>query len=185
MGIRSVIFSISVWLLHIIAPQTVRVTNHFSFPGTILWASLVGRKNPWLRIHLQCQRPRVDSWVRKVPWRRDRQPIPMYSWASLAPQIVKNPSAMWETWVGNLGWEDPLEEGMASHSSILAWRISWFLAQKVIHIWTQKVSFFGDRSGGLAWKYKSQTRTKRNESNIAFSIKWIQQVSFDFYSPCC
>ena len=67
---------------------------------------------------------RVDSWVRKVPWRRDRQPIPMYSWASLAPQIVKNPSAMWETWVGNLGWEDPLEEGMASHSSILAWRIS-------------------------------------------------------------
>ena len=129
MGIRSVFFSISVWLLHIIAPWTVRVTNHFSFLGTILCASLVGRKNPWLRICLQCQRPQVDSWVRKAPWRRDRQPIPMYSWASLAAQIVKNPPSMWETWVGNLVWENPLEEGMASHSSILAWRISWFLAQ--------------------------------------------------------
>ena len=39
-------------------------------------------------------------------------------------QTVKNPPAMWETWVRSLGWEDPLEEGMATHSSILAWRIS-------------------------------------------------------------
>ena len=38
-------------------------------------------------------------------------------------QMVKNPSAMWETWVQSLGWEDPLEEGMATHSSTLAWRI--------------------------------------------------------------
>ena len=38
-------------------------------------------------------------------------------------QMVKNPPAMWGTWVGSLGWEDPLEEGMATHSSILAWRI--------------------------------------------------------------
>ena len=38
-------------------------------------------------------------------------------------QIAKNPPAMWETWVQSLGWEDPLEEGMATHSSILAWRI--------------------------------------------------------------
>ena len=68
--------------------------------------------------------PGSNSWVRKAPWRRDRQPIPMYSWASLAAQIVKNPPSMWETWVGNLVWENPLEEGMASHSSILAWRIS-------------------------------------------------------------
>ena len=39
-------------------------------------------------------------------------------------QTVKNLSAMWETWVQSLGWEDPLEEGMATHSSILAWRMS-------------------------------------------------------------
>ena len=38
-------------------------------------------------------------------------------------QKAKNPPAMQETWVQSLGWEDPLEEGMATHSSILAWRI--------------------------------------------------------------
>ena len=43
--------------------------------------------------------------------------------ASLVAQTVQNPSAMWETWVRSLGWEDPLEEGVATHSSILAWRI--------------------------------------------------------------
>ena len=48
-----------------------------------------------------------------------------YSWASLLAQLVKNPSAMWETQVRSLGWEDPLEKGKATHSSILAWRISW------------------------------------------------------------
>ena len=40
-------------------------------------------------------------------------------------QTVKNPPAMQETWVSSLDWEDPLEEGMATHSSILAWRIPW------------------------------------------------------------
>ena len=40
-------------------------------------------------------------------------------------QMVKNLPAMWETWVRSSGWEDPLEKGMATHSSILAWRISW------------------------------------------------------------
>ena len=43
--------------------------------------------------------------------------------ASLVAQTVKNPSAMRDTWVQSLGWEDPLEEGMATHCSILAWRI--------------------------------------------------------------
>ena len=48
-----------------------------------------------------------------------------YSWASLVAQLVKNPPAMWETWVRSLGWEDPLEKGKATHSSVLAWRIPW------------------------------------------------------------
>ena len=39
--------------------------------------------------------------------------------------MVKDPPAMWETWVWSLGWEDPLEEGMATHSSILTYRIPW------------------------------------------------------------
>ena len=46
-----------------------------------------------------------------------------YSWASLVAQLVKNPPAMQETWVSFLGWEDPMEKGEASQSSILAWRI--------------------------------------------------------------
>ena len=45
--------------------------------------------------------------------------------ASLVAQLVKNPPAMRETWVRSLGWEDPLENGTATHSSILAWRVLW------------------------------------------------------------
>ena len=40
-------------------------------------------------------------------------------------QTVKNPPAMWETLVRSLGWEDPREAGMATHFSVLAWRIPW------------------------------------------------------------
>ena len=46
-----------------------------------------------------------------------------HQWASLVAQLVKNLPAMWETWVRSLGWEDPLEKGKATHSSILTWRI--------------------------------------------------------------
>ena len=45
-----------------------------------------------------------------------------YSWSSLVAQLVKNLPSMWETWIQSLGWEDPLEKGKATHSSILAWR---------------------------------------------------------------
>ena len=46
-------------------------------------------------------------------------------WAALVAQMVKNLSAIQETQVQSLGWEDPLEEAMETHSSILAWRIPW------------------------------------------------------------
>ena len=46
-----------------------------------------------------------------------------YSWASLVAQMVKDSLGMQETWVRSLGWEDPLKEDMATHSSILAWRV--------------------------------------------------------------
>ena len=56
-----------------------------------------------------------------------------YSWASLVAQTAKNPPAVRDIWVRPLGWEDPLEEDMATHSSILAWRIpmergAWWVA---------------------------------------------------------
>ena len=50
-----------------------------------------------------------------------------YSWASPVAQLIKNPPAVWETWVQPLGWEDYLEEGMVTHYSILGlpWWLSW------------------------------------------------------------
>ena len=60
----------------------------------------------------------------KATW--DLWSLSLYGdWASLVPQTVKNPPAMWETCVRSLGWEDPVEEGMATHPSMLAWRIPW------------------------------------------------------------
>ena len=50
---------------------------------------------------------------------------PQHSCASLVAQLVKNPPAIWETWVHSLGWEDSLEKGKATHSGILAWKIPW------------------------------------------------------------
>ena len=54
------------------------------------------------------------------------------NWASLVAQLVKNLSAMWETWLQSLVWEDPLEKGKATHSSILAWRIPFHGVAKTI-----------------------------------------------------
>ena len=70
-------------------------------------------------------------------------------------QLVKNPPAMWETWVQSLGWEDPLEKGKATHSSILDWRISW-----TVH--------------GVA---KSQTQQRLSLSQLPF-IEYLPCVMF-------
>ena len=51
-------------------------------------------------------------------------------WASLMAQLVKNLPTVQETWVWSLGWEDPLEKGTATHSSILAWRIPWTMGSQ-------------------------------------------------------
>ena len=48
-----------------------------------------------------------------------------HNWASLVAQTVEDLPAVQEPWVRSLGWDDPLEEGMATHSSVLAWRIPW------------------------------------------------------------
>ena len=105
------------------------------------------------RICLQCRRPGFDLWVGKIPRRREelstlvfwpgefhgqRTPAGYSPWslkeldtterlshASLVAQRLKHLPAMQETWVRSLGWEDPLEKEMATHSSILAWEIPW------------------------------------------------------------
>ena len=82
----------------------------------------------------------------KIPWRRARLPTPVFL-ASLVVQMVKNLPSLWETWVRSLGWEDSLEEGMETHSNILAWRIPWteepgglqsVASQRVGHDWMTK-----------------------------------------------
>ena len=77
-----------------------------------------------------------------------------YSWASLVAQLVKNPPAMWETWVRSLGWEDPLEKGEATHSSTLAWRIPWTTVHGVSksHTWLSDFHF-----NGMACRVARQT----------------------------
>ena len=66
-----------------------------------------------------------------------------YSWASLVAQTVKNLPVMQETWVWSLGWEDPLGEGMATHSTIFNWRIPmdwgawWATVLRVTKSWTR------------------------------------------------
>ena len=63
-------------------------------------------------------------------------------WAFPVAQLVKNLSAMQETWVQSLGWEDPLEKGKATHSSILAWRIPWtVIVHGVAKSWTRLSDF--------------------------------------------
>ena len=81
------------------------------YTGLLWWLS-------WQRIHLQCRGPQFNSWVGKIPWRRDRLPL-QCSWVSLVAQTVKNLSEMLETWVWSLGWEDPLEEGNSLQYSCL------------------------------------------------------------------
>ena len=74
------------------------------------WEEALLHEHPWPWAGASCLPP---SWIYTQV---------TGSWASLVAQLVKNPPAMQETPVRFLGWEDPLEEGMATHSSILAWR---------------------------------------------------------------
>ena len=66
-----------------------------------------------------------DTRIWRMSWQLDEDLLwrGMETSGSLVAQMVKNPPAIWETWVRSLGWENPLEEGMATYSSILAWRI--------------------------------------------------------------
>ena len=66
------------------------------------------------------------SWIIKIKSTHQiSSPFLSFPSASLVAQSVKTPPAVWETWIRSLCWEDPLEKGKATHSSILAWRIPW------------------------------------------------------------
>ena len=68
----------------------------------------------------------------------------------MVAQMVKNPPAVWKTWVQSLGWEDPLEEEMATHCSILAWRIPWTEEPGGLHTrGSQSQTQLSDRARGV------------------------------------
>ena len=110
--------------------------------------------------------------------------------ASLVAQLVKKPTAMQETWVQSLGWEDPLEKWMATHSSSLAWRIPWTVqslgSQRIGHDWLTFTS-------PLHWKSRVLTTRPPEKSQhfvfgtntahlcIAAVVWWIHQENFREY----
>ena len=74
-------------------------------------------------------------------------------WAFLVAQLVKNLSAMLETWVRSLDWEDPLEKEMAIHSSTLAWKIPWMEEPGRLHVIAES-----DTTKQLHWLQESETK---------------------------
>ena len=114
------------------------MSRHFDrLYAKLHWASLIAQL---VKNRQQCRRSRFGS----IPesGRSAGEGIGyllQYSWASLVAQLVKYPPAIWETWVRFLGWDDPLEKGKATHSSILACRIPWTVysmgLQGVGHHW--------------------------------------------------
>ena len=75
---------------------------------------------------LQKDRLKLKNGNKVKGWERENETLTIrIIGASLVAQLVKNPPAVRETWVPSLGQEDPLEEGKAPHSSILAWKTPW------------------------------------------------------------
>ena len=89
-----------------------------------MWASQVAQL---VKNCLQFRRAGLIPELGSSPWRRDRLPIPVFlgfpDGSDGKKKKKKNPPAMQETWFQSLDWEDPLEEGIATHSSILTWSI--------------------------------------------------------------
>ena len=97
----------------------------------------------------------------------------------LVAQMVKNLPAIWETWVRSLGWEDVLDEGVTTHSSILAWRIPWtepgrlqsMESQRVRHDWAASTfsKMFNIVTTSEAYSTFSPSGTKRKVSDTHVS----------------
>ena len=114
--------------------ETIRDSRDHS--GSPLPVCLCPRPPSWLS-QVSEQRKHVSSWGCRIVL-LERGGL---CWASLVAELVKNPPAMQETWVRSLGWEDPLEKGKATHSSILAWRIPWTILHGVAKSWTRLSDF--------------------------------------------
>ena len=115
----------------------------------------------------QCRSPWFDFWVGKSPGEGIGYP-PQYSWASLVSHMKKNLPAMWEIWVRSLSWEDPLEEGMATHCSVPAWRIpmdrgAWQVTDPGFAVWH-------DWATGKGRKTETESRCRIQNKETACKV---------------
>ena len=126
--------------------------------------------------------PSSISGLGSSPGERIGYPL-QYSWASLMARTEKNPPAMREIWVWSPGWEDSVEEGMATHSSILAWRIPWteepgrqqFMeSQKVRHDWAAKHR----RHDSSVQSYGFKRILISTEGKAAGMVSWEKLLNF-------
>ena len=112
-------------------PWILQLQKNLNFTASSFtpWATrtwdLVGPRVCWLTSCGDRGRRAHGSWKKVMGAVGGKQVTLTPGWTSPAAQKVKNPPAMQETWVWSLGQRDPLEEGLAAHSSILAWRIPW------------------------------------------------------------
>ena len=104
--------------------------------------------------------------------------------ASLVAQLVKNPPAMWETWVRHPGWEDPLEESIVTHPSVLAWRSPGPRSLEGYSSWGRRVSHDRivkhDTQHGMLWMGNLTTRSLPSENQELFTYER-EPLLGDFY----
>ena len=93
-----------------------------------------------------------------------------YSEASLVAQLVKNPPAVWKTWVQSLAWEYPLEKGTATHSNILAWRIPWTI-QSIYIQYIQTICYIVHRLYSLCNHGVAKSQTPLSNFHFPF-LEW-------------
>ena len=98
-----------------------------------------------------------------------------YSWASLVAELVKNPSAVWESWVQSLGWEDPLEKGMVNHSSILDWSSIIQKASLVAQTIKNLPAMQENQVRSLAWKNPLEKEMATHSNILAWKIPWSEE----------
>ena len=98
-------------------------------------------------------------------------------WASFVAQLVKNPPAVQETWVWSLGWDDPLEKGKITHSSILAWIVPWTIVHGVAKSRTrlrnfQFITCFNPKTALKVRTYILKTVMNRAEAQFVSRKLW-------------
>ena len=147
-GRKETIFDMQCWYYHSVWSYSVFVGDwlplnpRFSELFAVVWLSLVSFSDSSVGKESTCNAGDPSSIPGSGRSAGEGIGYPLqYSWAFLALQLIKNLSAMWETWVQSLGWENSLEKGKTIHSRILAWRISRTTVHGVTKSWTRLSNF--------------------------------------------